>query len=78
MRRETEERNLPLIVGELIRRMSDDERMELSRHLSWGELEEWKATAEVLADEKFTRNIRKGLKDEKEGRIRSAEGILRR
>ena len=78
MRKEAEENKLPMIVGEIIRRMNDNERLELSRHISWGELEEWKATAEILADKEFAQSIRKGLKDEKDGRIRSAAGILRR
>ncbi|MCX5865852.1 MAG: hypothetical protein NT009_00010 [Proteobacteria bacterium] len=76
MNRALELKSLPVLVGELIRRMNNQERLELSRHLSWEELEEWKATAEVLADKELVSNIRKGLKDEKEGKFKSAEGFI--
>lgn len=61
--------NLALAVAELIKRMSDDERLELMRHISLEEIEEWKATQETLADKELIANLSKGLKDEAEGDV---------
>lgn len=62
--------DLPRVLAELFRRLSDRERLELSRLLSWQEIEEWKATAETLGDERLMASVRRGLKDEARGRIR--------
>ena len=61
--------NLALAISELIRRMSPDERVELMRHISWQELEEWKATEEALSDEELTANLKRGLNAEKSGSV---------
>ncbi len=64
------EKTLPILIGAVIRRMSDREKIVLSNLFTWEELEEWKATAETLSDRHLTKKIRKGLDDEKRGRIR--------
>ena len=68
--------SVPRLVGELIRRMSRRELMELSGYLDWDEIEEWKATSELDADKGLRRRIRKGLVEEKRGRIRPAMPLL--
>ncbi len=65
----TTEEILALAVSELIKRMSPKERIELMRHISWSELEEWKATQETLTDQELMVNLKKGLKDEAQGSI---------
>jgi len=65
----TTKNSLALAVSELIKRMSPEERMELTRHISWEELEEWKATAETLSDRELMENLKKGLKDEEKGNV---------
>ncbi len=65
--------SLALAISELIKRMSPDERVELMRHISWQELEEWKATQETLSDRELLANLRKGLKDEETGRVAGAK-----
>lgn len=62
--------HLPRILAETIRRLSVPERLELSRLLSWRELEEWKATEETLRDKPLMARVRRGLKDEARGRLR--------
>ncbi|GEM_PF-1575807 len=64
-----ENRNLALAISELIRRLSPEERLELMRHVSWDELEEWKATEETLSDRELMSNLKKGLADEGKGHI---------
>ena len=66
----TTKESLAVAISELIKRMSPDERMELTRHISWRELEEWKATQETLADRELMANLKKGLKDEEKGRVK--------
>ncbi len=66
----TTKESLALAISELIRRMSPDERMELTRYISWRELEEWKATQETLSDRELMANLKKGLKDEGKGSVR--------
>jgi len=63
-------RTLPRFLAEMIRRLSAAERLELARHLSWREIEEWKATEETLRDRRLMARVRRGLKDEARGRIR--------
>ena len=53
--------SLALAVSELIKRMSPEERIELMRHISWEELEEWKATAETLSQQELMENLMRGL-----------------
>jgi len=65
----TTKNSLALAVSELIKRMSPEERMELTRYISWEELEEWKATAETLFDRELMENLKKGLKDEEKGNV---------
>ena len=65
----TTKESLALAISELIKRMSPSERIELMRHISWEELEEWKATQETLSDRELMANLRRGLKDEVEGNI---------
>ena len=69
----TTKENLALAVSELIKRMSPDERMELTRYISWRELEEWKATQETLSDRELMANLKKGLRDERKGNIKGVE-----
>ena len=57
------------ILSELIKRLSPEERVELMRHISWQELEEWKATQESLSDPELMANLKKGLADEKKGLV---------
>lgn len=64
---------LPVAVAELIRRMTDRERLELASYLSWTELEEWKATAETLVDKPLMHAIRRGLADEAAGRLEAVD-----
>ena len=65
----TKKTSLAVAVSELIRRMSPGERLELARHVNWEEIEEWKATQETLSDRELMSNIKKGLEDERQGRI---------
>ncbi len=65
----TRSESLPMVVAELIKRMSPKEKMELARRISWEEIEEWKATQETLADSELMANLKLGLEDEKAGRI---------
>ena len=67
----TTKESLAVAVSELIKRMSPKERIELMRHISWEELEEWKATQEALSDRELMRNLKKGLKDDNEGKVGS-------
>jgi hypothetical protein len=66
----TTKESLALAISELIKRMSPDERMELTRYISWRELEEWKATQETLSDSELMANLKKGLKHEGKGRVK--------
>jgi len=66
----TAENSLPIIIGELIRRMNNKERLALAHQFTWEELEEWKATEETLSDHRLAKKIRNGLADEKRGRIK--------
>jgi hypothetical protein len=68
----TTKESLAVAVSELIKRMSPKERIELMRHISWEELEEWKATQEALSDRELMRNLKKGLKDDNEGKVTEA------
>jgi len=61
--------SLALAVSQLIKRMSDEERLELVRHISWEEIEEWKATQETLSDRELMAGLKGGLKDEEAGRL---------
>lgn len=54
----------------MIRRLSDEERLDLAKFMSWREIEEWKATGETLEDKPLMRRIRQGLRDEAHGRMR--------
>jgi len=47
--------------------------MELTRYISWRELEEWKATQEALSDHELMVNLKKGLRDERKGNIKGVE-----
>jgi len=69
----TTKESLALAISELIKRMSPDERMELTRYISWRELEEWKATQEILSDRELMANLKKGLKDEGRGSVRGVQ-----
>jgi len=60
---------LALAISGLIRRMSPEERIELMRHISWEELEEWKATEETLSDHELMENLKEGIKNEKSGDV---------
>ena len=68
----TTEESLALAVSELIKRKSAEEGMELMRHISWQELEEWKATQETLSDQELMANLRKGLRYEEKGNVAEA------
>lgn len=70
--------SLPILIGELIKRMNEKEKIELSKQFTWEELEEWKATADVLSDKKLMKKIKQGLTDEKTGKIKSADNIFRK
>ncbi len=61
--------NLALALSELLKRLSAEEKIELMRHISWQELEEWKATQESLSDRELMANLKRGLKDEEEGKV---------
>ncbi len=63
-------RDVPRLLAEMFRRLSPVERLELAKHLSWQELEEWKATEETLNDKRLMARIRRGVKDEARGRLR--------
>ncbi len=63
------QKNIALIISELIKRMSPEEKVELVRHISWEELEEWKATQETLPDSELMANLKRGLEDEQAGRV---------
>ncbi len=65
-------RDVPRLLAEMFRRLSPDERLELTKHLSWREIEEWKATEETLNDKRLMAGVRRGLKDEARGRVRRA------
>ena len=65
----TTRKSLALAVSELIKRMSSEEKIELTRYMSWEELEEWKATAETLSDQELMANLKKGLRDEEKGNV---------
>lgn len=65
--------SLALAVSELIKRMSPEERLELTRFISWEELEEWKSTQETLSDHELMPNLRRGLKDEERGNMAEVE-----
>ncbi|OGO04069.1 MAG: hypothetical protein A2Y91_02500 [Chloroflexi bacterium RBG_13_54_8] len=69
----TTKESLALAISELIKRMSPEERIELMRHISRQELEEWKATEEVLSDRELMANLKKGLKDEAKGSLTRVE-----
>lgn len=69
----TTKENLAIAISELIKRMSQDEKVELMRHISWEELEEWKATEETLSDKELMLNLNKGLRDEKKGNVAEVE-----
>jgi hypothetical protein len=69
----TKAESLALAISELIKRMSPEERIELMRHISWQEIEEWKATEEALSDRELMANLRQGLSEEKEGKIERVE-----
>ena len=69
----TKAESLALVISELIKRMSPEERIELMRHISWHEIEEWKATEETLSDPELMANLKQGLKEEKEGEIERVE-----
>jgi hypothetical protein len=70
------ENRLPFVVGELIRHMNEDEKLELAKQFSWEELEEWKATYETLIDRGLMHRVRQGLREEKIGKMRSAHKAL--
>lgn len=61
--------SLALAVSQLIKRMSTEERLELVRHISWEEIEEWKATQETLSDRELMAGLKDGLEDEEAGRL---------
>ncbi len=61
--------SLALAVSQLIKRMSTEERLELVRHISWEEIEEWKATQEALSDRALMAGLKEGLEDEEAGRL---------
>jgi len=61
--------SLALALSELIKRLSSEEKIELMRHISWKELEEWKVTQESLSDTELMANLKKGLADEKKGLV---------
>lgn len=61
--------SLALAVSQLIKRMSTEERLELVRHISWEEIEEWKATQETLSDRELMAGLKEGLEDEEAGRL---------
>lgn len=61
--------SLALALSELIKRLSPEERIELMRYISWQELEEWKATQESLSDSELMENLKKGLADERKGKV---------
>jgi len=61
--------SLALAVSQLIKRMSTEERLELVRHISWEEIEEWKATQETISDRELIAGLKDGLEDEEAGRL---------
>ncbi len=61
--------SLAVAVSQLIKRMSTEERLELVRHISWEEIEEWKATQETLSDRELMAGLKDGLADEEAGRL---------
>ena len=63
----TAKENLALALSELIKRLSSEEK--LMRHISWKELEEWKATQERPSDTELMANLKKGFADEKKGLV---------
>ena len=65
----TKESHIALILSEMIKRLSSEEKIELMRHITWEELEEWKATQETLADRRLMANLHKGLVDEEKGNV---------
>lgn len=65
----TTKQSLALVLSELIKRLSPEERIELMRHISWEELEEWKATQETLSDRRLMANLKSGLEDEQKGNV---------
>ncbi len=65
--------SLPFVLSGLIKRLSPDERTELMRYISREELEEWKATQETISDAELMTNLKKGLADEKKGRVSEAK-----
>ncbi|MDO8723251.1 MAG: hypothetical protein Q7J31_13660 [Syntrophales bacterium] len=65
----TAKESLALALSELIKRLSPEEKIELMRHISWQELEEWKASQESLSDPELMANLKKGLADEKKGLV---------
>ena len=67
------EHSLAVAVSQLIKRMSSEERLELMRHISWQEMEEWKATQDTLSDHELMRNLEAGLKDEEKGDLTEAK-----
>ncbi len=69
----TTKENLALAISELIKRMSHEEKVELMRHISWEELEEWKVTEETLSDKELMLNLNKGLRDEETGNMVEVE-----
>jgi hypothetical protein len=69
----TKAESLALAISELIKRMSPAERIELTRHISWQEIEEWKATEETLSDSQLMANLKQGLKEEKESKVERVE-----
>lgn len=66
--------SLALALSELIKRLSPEEKVELMRHISWEELEEWKATQETLCDGELMANLKRGLADEKKGQRQRQRG----
>ena len=66
-------KSLALAISELIKRMSPEERIELTRFISWDEMEEWKATQETLSDHELMSNLKRGLRDEERGNTAEVE-----
>lgn len=69
----TKAESLAIAISELIKRMSPEEKIELMRHISWREIEEWKATQETLSDSELMANLKQGLKEENEGKVERVE-----
>jgi len=65
--------SLAVAVSQLIKRMSSEERLELMRHISWQEMEEWKATQDTLSDHELMTNLEAGLRDEEKGDLTEAK-----